>query len=130
MPICSLLSGTGNQSLLVGSCELTSIHAGVLADSTRGNYGSNTIYDNANPDQIKMLPDTQIHRNIKLDLAGYSSVPLSCSAIMPPLVESHKCVSPSENSVTAPLTKLGVTHKKPTYKIPTPASVKKLCYYS
>ena len=66
------------------------------------------------------------------------------------LVESHKCASPSENSVTAPPTKqvwqlpldwhknstlsksslshqsMGVTHKKPTYEISTPASVKKI----
>ena len=138
------------KSLLVGSCELTSIHAGILADSTRENYVSNTIYDNTNPDQIEMLPDTQIHRDVKLDLAGYSFIPLSHSAIMPPLVESHKCASPFESSITTPPTKqawqlpsdwhkngtlskpslscqsVGVTYKKPTYKIPTPASVKKI----
>ena len=56
------------KSLLVESCELTSIHAGVLADSARGNYVSDTIYDDANPDQIETLPDTQIHRDVELEL--------------------------------------------------------------
>ena len=54
--------------LLVERCELTSIDAGVLADSADGNYVSDTIYDDANPDQIETLPDTQLHRDVDLEL--------------------------------------------------------------
>jgi hypothetical protein len=41
---------------------------GVLADSADGNYASDTIYDDVNADQIEMLPDTQIHREVDLEL--------------------------------------------------------------
>jgi hypothetical protein len=41
---------------------------GVLADSAEGNYASDTIYDDINPDQIETLPDTQIHRMVDLEL--------------------------------------------------------------
>lgn len=52
---------------------------GILADESGGNHGSDTIYDDANPDQIETLPDTQIHRNvdlqlIKADKEGYVKV--------------------------------------------------------
>jgi hypothetical protein len=40
----------------------------VLADSAEGNYASDTIYDDINPDQIESLPDTQIHRKVDLEL--------------------------------------------------------------
>ena len=45
-----------------------SIHAGVLADTSDGNYVSDMIYDDANPDQIETLPDTQLHRGVDLEL--------------------------------------------------------------
>ena len=45
-----------------------SIHAGVLAGGSGGNHVSDTNYDDANPDQIETLPDTQIHRNVGLEL--------------------------------------------------------------
>lgn len=53
--------------LLVENCELTSIPAGVLADSAQGNYATDTIYDDVNPDsdQIETLPDS---RNVDLEL--------------------------------------------------------------
>jgi len=41
---------------------------GVLIDHAAGDYTSDTIYDDANPDQIESLPDTQIHRNVDLEL--------------------------------------------------------------
>ena len=43
-------------------------HAGVLADNAEGNHASDTIYDDANPDQIEKLPNTQIHREVDLEL--------------------------------------------------------------
>jgi hypothetical protein len=37
-------------------------------DHAAGDYTTDTIYDDANPDQIESLPDTQIHRNVDLEL--------------------------------------------------------------
>ena len=54
--------------LLVGSSELTSFRAAVLADGASGDYVSDTIYDDANAEQIETLSDTQIHRNVELEL--------------------------------------------------------------
>ena len=53
---------------MVGTSELTSIHAGILADEAGGNHASDIIYDDTNPEQIEALPDTQIHRNVDLEL--------------------------------------------------------------
>ncbi|KAG6808428.1 hypothetical protein H0H87_012940, partial [Tephrocybe sp. NHM501043] len=41
---------------------------GVLADNALGQYSSDTIYDDANPEQIKTLPITQIHRWVDVEL--------------------------------------------------------------
>jgi len=41
---------------------------GVLADDATGDHVTETIYDDADPDQIETLPDTQIHRNVDLEL--------------------------------------------------------------
>ena len=49
--------------------NLHQFNAGVLADSAEGNHVSDTpIYDDTNPDQIEALPDTQIHREVDLEL--------------------------------------------------------------
>ena len=40
----------------------------MLIDNAAGDYATDTIYDDANPDQIESLPDTQIHRNVDLEL--------------------------------------------------------------
>ena len=40
----------------------------MLTDRAAGDYATDTIYDDANPDQIETLPDTQIHRNVDLEL--------------------------------------------------------------
>ena len=37
-------------------------------DDAAGNYTIDTIYDDANPDQIESIPDTQLHRNVDLEL--------------------------------------------------------------
>jgi len=41
---------------------------GVLTDNAAGDHISDTIYDDANPDQIETLADTQLHRNVDLEL--------------------------------------------------------------
>jgi nucleoside-diphosphate-sugar epimerase len=41
---------------------------GVLMDSAAGDHIDDTIYDDANPDQIETLGDTQPHRNVDLEL--------------------------------------------------------------
>ncbi|KAH9481425.1 Oxidase ucsJ [Psilocybe cubensis] len=41
---------------------------GVLTDSAGGNFAGETVYDDANPDQIETLPDTQLHRNVDLEI--------------------------------------------------------------
>lgn len=41
---------------------------GVLADDATGDHATETIYDDADPDQIETLPETQIHRNVDLEL--------------------------------------------------------------
>ncbi|KAF8199609.1 hypothetical protein BJ912DRAFT_1139672 [Pholiota molesta] len=43
---------------------------GVLADDARGEYSTNVIYDDANPDQIESLADTQLHRNVDLPIVN------------------------------------------------------------
>ncbi|KAF8071994.1 hypothetical protein FPV67DRAFT_911651 [Lyophyllum atratum] len=49
---------------------------GVIADNACGEYASDTIYDDMNPDQIESLPPTQLHRPVDLmiinaDKEGY-----------------------------------------------------------
>ncbi|TFY71385.1 hypothetical protein EVG20_g1597 [Dentipellis fragilis] len=50
---------------------------GVLTDDAKGDKVTDTIYYDSNPEQIESLPDTQIHRNVDLevvaaDKAGYA----------------------------------------------------------
>ena len=40
----------------------------MLCDNAAGDYTTDTIYDDANPDQIETLADTQPHRNVDLEL--------------------------------------------------------------
>ena len=44
------------------------VNEGVLIDDAAGDRTTDTIYDDANPDQIESLPDTQLHRNVDLEL--------------------------------------------------------------
>ncbi|KAF9565249.1 NAD(P)-binding protein [Agrocybe pediades] len=41
---------------------------GVLADNAKGDFHTETIYNDADPDQIESLPDTQLHRNVDLEI--------------------------------------------------------------
>jgi hypothetical protein len=43
---------------------------GVLTDNADGEYLSDVIYDDANPDQIETLPDTALHRNVDLAIVA------------------------------------------------------------
>ncbi|KAF8438924.1 hypothetical protein L210DRAFT_3646462 [Boletus edulis BED1] len=50
---------------------------GVLIDKAKGMYAYDTIWDDADPDQLETLPDTQLHRNVDLlvvaaDKQGYA----------------------------------------------------------
>jgi len=40
----------------------------VLSDDAHGAFATQTIYDDSNPDQIESLPDTQMHRNVDLEI--------------------------------------------------------------
>ena len=37
-------------------------------DDAAGEYSIDTIYDDANPDQLDTIADTQLHRNVDLEL--------------------------------------------------------------
>lgn len=41
---------------------------GVLTDDAVGNYSGETIYDDMDPEQIESLPDTQLHRDVDLEI--------------------------------------------------------------
>ena len=41
---------------------------GVLTDKAAGDYTTETIYDDSDPDQIETLADTQLHRNVDLEI--------------------------------------------------------------
>lgn len=51
-----------------GNDSFESNHVGVLMDNAAGEYTIDTIYDDANPEQMESLPDTQLHRNVDLEL--------------------------------------------------------------
>ncbi len=41
---------------------------GVLTDQAAGDYTTETIYDDSDPAQIETLADTQLHRDVDLEL--------------------------------------------------------------
>jgi len=43
---------------------------GVLSDDARGMYATETIYYDSDVQQIESLPDTQLHRNVDLEIVG------------------------------------------------------------
>jgi len=63
-------SGTGEKYIAkVTSCSKCLQNCiGVLADDATGDRITETIYDDADPDQIETLPDTRLHRNVDLEL--------------------------------------------------------------
>ncbi|KAF9565248.1 NAD-binding protein [Agrocybe pediades] len=66
----AILRGLKRRNRETGSVPIL-IHTsgtGVLVDDAKGDHGTDTIYDDANPDQIESLPDTQLHRNVDLEV--------------------------------------------------------------
>jgi len=61
---------------------------GVLNEDVRGKKGSNTVYNDLDPDQINGLADTQIHRDVDLFIINSADAnPLLKSVIvLPPLI--------------------------------------------
>ena len=56
---------------------------GVLAENVRGKKGSNKVYSDLDPDQIKSLADEQVHRNVDLLIINAAQAnPLSKSVIV------------------------------------------------
>jgi len=45
-----------------------SIKPGVLTDNATGDTATDVIYDDLNVEQIESLPDSQLHRNVDLEL--------------------------------------------------------------
>jgi len=45
-----------------------SIKLGVLTDKATGDIATDVIYDDLNVEQIESLPDSQLHRNVDLEL--------------------------------------------------------------
>jgi nucleoside-diphosphate-sugar epimerase len=61
---------------------------GVLIEDVRGKKGSNTVYNDLDPDQIDGLPDEQIHRNVDLLVinAAQANPQLKSIIVFPPLI--------------------------------------------
>jgi nucleoside-diphosphate-sugar epimerase len=61
---------------------------GVLTEDVRGKKGSNTVYNDLDPDQINGLADEQIHRNVDLFVinAAQANPQLKSVIILPPLI--------------------------------------------
>ncbi|KAJ8072715.1 hypothetical protein PM082_016274 [Marasmius tenuissimus] len=56
---------TGKQPILINTSG-----TGTLADDAAGMYTTDTVYDDADPDQIETLPYTKIHRNVDLEIVA------------------------------------------------------------
>ena len=61
---------------------------GVLIEDVRGKKGSNTVYNDLDPDQINGLSDEQMHRDVDLFVtdAGQTNPKLKTVIIIPPLI--------------------------------------------
>ncbi len=57
---------------LARAAKLTSFQSGtgVLADAADGMFASETVFDDANPDQINMLDPSQPHRPVDLKIVN------------------------------------------------------------
>ncbi|KAF9266652.1 hypothetical protein L218DRAFT_978614 [Marasmius fiardii PR-910] len=56
---------TGKPSILIHTSG-----TGVLSDDAGGKYQTDTVYDDADPDQIDSLSPTQMHRNVDLEVVA------------------------------------------------------------
>ncbi|RPD82721.1 NAD-P-binding protein [Lentinus tigrinus ALCF2SS1-7] len=77
--IKAILSGLRKRHAKLGDLPIL-IHTsgtGLLTDDARGEYATETIYDDLNVEQYKAIPDTAFHRDVDLlvinaDLEGYA----------------------------------------------------------
>ncbi|KAL0064834.1 hypothetical protein AAF712_008231 [Marasmius tenuissimus] len=60
---------TGKQPILINTSG-----TGTLADDAAGMYTTDTVYDDADPDQIETLPYTKIHRDVDLEIVAADKV--------------------------------------------------------
>ncbi|CAF1199360.1 unnamed protein product [Rotaria sordida] len=86
----AIISGLNKRTQTTGK-PVIYIHTsgtGVLIEDVRGKKGSNTVYNDLDPDQIDGLADTQIHRNVDLLVTNSAQAnPLLKSVIiLPPLI--------------------------------------------
>ncbi|CAF0923194.1 unnamed protein product [Rotaria sordida] len=85
----SIVSGLNKRTQTTGK-QVIYIHTsgtGVLAEDVRGKRGSNTVYNDLDPDQINGLAEIQIHRNVDLFIINAAQVnPLLKSVIVLPSV--------------------------------------------
>ncbi|CAF1000427.1 unnamed protein product [Rotaria sordida] len=85
----SIVSGLNKRTQTTGK-PVIYIHTsgtGVLAEDVRGKRGSNTVYNDLDPDQINGLAEIQIHRNVDLFIINAAQVnPLLKSVIVLPSV--------------------------------------------
>ncbi|CAF1205665.1 unnamed protein product [Rotaria sordida] len=86
----AIISGLNKRTQTTGK-PVIYIHTsgtGVLIEDVRGKKGSNTVYNDLDPDQIDGLADTQMHRNVDLLVTNSAQAnPLLKSVIiLPPLI--------------------------------------------
>ena len=86
----SIISGLNERIQATGK-PVIYIHTsgtGILIEDVRGEKGSNTVYNDLNPDQINGLADTQIHRNVDLLVsnAAKANPQLKAVIVFPPLI--------------------------------------------
>ncbi|KAI9461365.1 hypothetical protein HD554DRAFT_2223603 [Boletus coccyginus] len=73
----AILRGLKKRHEVTGTVPVLIHTVRVLIDNAKGMYAYDTIWDDANPDQLETLPDTQPHRNVDLlvvaaDKQGYA----------------------------------------------------------
>ncbi|TFK40282.1 NAD(P)-binding protein [Crucibulum laeve] len=66
----AILQGIKERHTKIGapSILIHTVHVGVLADNAEGKHKTDIIYDDADPAQLELLPPTQLHRNVDLEL--------------------------------------------------------------
>ena len=86
----SIVSGLNKRTNVTGK-PVIYIHTsgtGVLAEDVRGKKGSNTVYNDLDPNQINSLPIDQIHRNVDLFVinSAQANPHLKSVIIIPPVI--------------------------------------------
>ena len=76
------------------TCTYVKSGTGVLTDDARGEYATETIYDDLDVEQIKSIPPTALHRNVDLlvvgaDVQGYARTQI----ILPSTKLDYGCMS-------------------------------------